>query len=122
MEDFASALIACGALPDRGAYEMWYDRLFKTPCPAGEAPWDPWLDREWRKKPRTTFQEIADFYNDDAFVTFQAAQLQAWPGVLSDHLPGLVTSGMHVLDYGCGSGRDGTSCLSMGAEVTFADV
>ena len=119
MKDLADALVACGALASREIYNIWHTRLFSDPS---RGSWDLWLDPEWRKKPRDSFESIADFYDSDPFVCFMAGVLPGWPAGHSAPFSGLLLQGARVLDFGCGHGRDGIHCLNDGARVTFADV
>ena len=119
MKDLADALVASGALASRELFDMWHTRLFADPVVGS---WDTWLDPEWRKKPRDSFESIADFYDSDAFVCFMAGVLPGWPAGHSVPFANLPLLGARVLDFGCGHGRDGMYCLNDGAHVTFADV
>lgn len=121
INELAESLIASGVLTVP-TYKLWYERLFGPALPNGGAPWDPWLDKEWRKESRTSFAEIAAYYDDDAFVCFQVGQSGGWDGATLGQLEGLVRPGSTVLDYGCGHGNVGVACAKVGAVVTFSDV
>lgn len=115
------ALVDLNLLDDARA-ALWRGRLF-GPSPPGTAPWDPWLDAEWRGASRDTFEQIADYYDSDPHVVFQAAQLPDWETVqLSDDLARVIGAGAEVLDFGCGSGRIGAGFVNAGCQVTFCDV
>lgn len=122
METVPQTLIAQGM--DQATFDFWYSRLFGPSAP-GTAPWDPWLDAEWRKEPREDFAAIARYYDSDAHVVFQSSMMAArWndiggpPEVISAY----VQPGTRVLDYGSGGGSIGLHCAKVGAQVTLCDV
>lgn len=121
IEGLAEAMIARGVL-DRAAYELWLERLTAPASPEGHMAWDIWLNQEWRKTPRDDFQQIADFYNTDAWLVYQSTMFRTWKNDVPENLVGLISEGTRVLDFGCGHGRIGASCAQAGAAVTFADV
>lgn len=119
IKSYLDAMIAAGVLT-KETYDLWYER-FTTVIDPNVAPWDPWLSSEWNKKPRETFEDLADFYNDDAWVVQQVRMLPAWE-TSEVELTKYIRPGIRVLDFGCGHGRDGINCIQNGAGVTFADI
>src|SRR6266568_4834447 len=119
MNSFLEAMISCGMLTNE-TFNMWYER-FTTVLDPKIAPWDPWLAQEWDKKQRNNFADLADFYNDDAWVCQQVRMLTNWK-IEEVPLKSFLQPDMKVLDFGCGHGRDGIGCLQNGAKVTFTDI
>lgn len=119
MNSFLDAMVSCKMLT-KETFDMWNER-FTTVLDPNIAPWDPWLAQEWNKKPRNTFADLADFYNDDAWVCQQVRMLNAWT-IEEVPLKSFLKPGLNVLDFGCGHGRDGLGCAQAGANVTFTDI
>lgn len=126
MQDFARALVENGLLTSE-VYELWAARLTGQVGPDGKvhahAPWDPWLNAEWRARPRDTREAIRDYYDSDAHIVLQDLFGGAWGdggNALFDL--GVEISARTLLDFGCGAGNFGRSCLSAGAVVSFADI
>lgn len=119
IESFLDAMISAEQIT-KDVFDLWYER-FTTVIDPAIAPWDPWLCSEWNKKRRVTFEDLADFYNDDAWVSQQIRMLTNWKIDDVSLLPYL-RPGTRVLDFGCGHGRDGLGCAQHGAAVTFTDI
>lgn len=60
------------------------------------------------------------YYNENAQVFFEGTIQADMAGLYAEFLP-LIPKGGHILDAGCGSGRDSLAFLKMGYEVTSFD-
>ena len=120
IESFLDAMISVNAL-SKETYDLWFER-FTTVVDPNVAPWDPWLDSDWRKKPRKVFADFADYYNDDAWIVQQARMLPSWDALEESPLKSYITTDTRVLDFGCGPGHSGIPAAQCGAHVTFADI
>lgn len=60
------------------------------------------------------------YYNEHAHAFFEDTAKADMSGLYAEFLP-LIPKGGHILDAGCGSGRDSLAFLKMGYEVTSID-
>jgi SAM-dependent methyltransferase len=120
MNSFLDAMVYSGQLT-KEVFDMWYERM-TTVIDPNICPWDPWLDSDWRKRDRNSFEGLAHYYNDDAWVCQQVRMLPSWDALEVSPLVEYIKPGTRVLDYGCGPGHSGIPCVQAGADVTFADI
>lgn len=122
MNPFLEAAVQAGVIDRDVALASW-QKVFGREHPPGETPWDPVLFEEWNEKPRESFDEIRDFYENDSLFVFICA-MSTWPSTafdVGDLIPPVFRPGMKVLDYGCGHGNVGLSCARLGGSAVCAD-
>lgn len=120
MNKFLEAAVEAGVIDQDVAVATW-QRVFGSPHEPGATPWDPVLYEEWKKQPRESFDEIRDFYEDDAYFVF-ICSMSGWPNSnLEPLIEKVFRPGTQVLDFGCGHGNIGVACAQRGAHTTCAD-